>query len=448
MKTRTRWIARVAGISALALSTRTEAATICVSPSGGLCQTAIQAAVNAASPGDIVKVGPGTYYESVLVPGDKHGLQLVGANKLAAIIDPSAYFDRGTTNGPNGVTILARDVQVKNLTIRNGEGAGIHSLGRGTIVEGVILNGADFVGIQLEGWYGRVAVSEVRNTRFGVQSWAFGAIVRGNLIAGVTYGILLHADGNEATGNKIQNGTHGVVATGDGIVIKTNDVRHQSTTGIEVLGSFPTVVGNQVYGGGATAGILATCTSCFGGTVSSNVVTNTLGDAILVSADDVGLVVQGNTIRRTGYGTSLNGFGILARQNKATDVGRDIRGDCFEVFGSTHTLARNAATRCSKAGIYVNGSESFLEANVTLDTFENGITIDGAVENTLAGNRVTGSAAQGIALINGADGTSVVGNVATRNRVDFCHDGTNTVLSGNTFPTSADTGGTDCVIAH
>jgi nitrous oxidase accessory protein NosD len=72
----------------------------------------IQEAVDAADPGDLVRVCPGTYDETVTVPVDKHGLIFEGAK---AGIDARSRSQTGesiiTSNGAGGVVrLLADDV--------------------------------------------------------------------------------------------------------------------------------------------------------------------------------------------------------------------------------------------------------------------------------------------------------------------------------------------------
>jgi parallel beta-helix repeat protein len=277
-------------------------------------------------------------------------------------------------------------------------------------------------------------------------------VVQANVITGSQTGVFLEGDAAQAVGNKVYNGVQGITAFGDGMVVKSNEIRYQRDHAVFVEGSFPTVQSNIVYGSGI--GIQVACIDCFGGSVAGNSVTDATSYGILASADDFGLVLRSNTLLRTGLGLSINGVGITARLNKATDVGLDLFGHCFEAFGEdpttisdANTIAQNTATRCSQAGIYVSGRESRVERNVVSDTFENGITVDLSSLVVVSGNKAVGNAAQGIAVLTASD-TVVTGNTATGNRRDFCNDSGDTTVSGNKFGTSFDTPGVDCTIAH
>ncbi len=428
------------------------AATVCVNPANALCQATIQLGVNAAAPGDIVKIAAGTYFEAVMVPAGKDGLQLVGASKLTTILDPSPYADLGFAGG-DGITVLARRVTIKNLMIRNGHLSGILVTAPEILIQGVNVNGTNLEAILVRGgaWNARIVQNEIHNATTGIDSAGFGTVAQGNLITGTRFGIMLAGDGGQAIANKVYNGYSGISASADGAVVKNNDVRYQLEA-IFVNGTFPTVQGNRVYG--AHSGIEVACTDCFGGSVAGNSVTDATSFGILASADDFGLVLQKNTLLRTGLGLSINGIGITARLNKVTDVGLDIFSHCIEAFigdpASTidwNTIVQNTVTGCSQAGIYVHGSHTLVERNVVSGTFENGITVDESNQVMVSGNKATGNAAQGIAVVNGSDDTEVSGNTATGNRRDFCDDGTGTSVSGNTFGTSFTTPGVDCTIA-
>jgi parallel beta-helix repeat protein len=340
--------------------------------------------------------------------------------------------------------------------IRNGNGAGIDLQGPEALIQGLNINGANAAAIVVGpgAWNARIVQNEIHNVNVGVQSAGFGTVAQANRITGSSDGITFLGDGGKAIGNKIENGVAGISSVADGTVVQANDVRHQSEHAIQVNGSDPTIQGNRVYG--AEIGIQVNCPDCFGGAVVGNSVTDATSYGILASADDFGLVLQRNTLLRTGLGLSLNGIGITARLNKVTEVGLDIFGHCIEAFVSDpastidwNTVAQNTVTGCSQAGIYINGNQTLVDRNVVSGTFENGITIDELSESVVvSGNKATGNAAQGIAVIEGADDTVVSGNTAIGNRRDFCDDGTGTSVTGNTFGTSFDTPGVDCTIGH
>ena len=81
----------------------------------------IQEAVNSASPGDLILVGPGVYKEAVDV--ETPGLTIRGLDRNATILD-------GEFTRDNGVRILGADnVTVQNMTARNYTGNGFYWTG-------------------------------------------------------------------------------------------------------------------------------------------------------------------------------------------------------------------------------------------------------------------------------------------------------------------------------
>lgn len=93
--------------------------------------TSIQAAVTAASPGDSIKVCPGTYTEQVTV--NKDGLKLFSRNPLAAIIKaPPVMAEPKAIVHVDGAT----DVTVRDFTITGPGGGPCDSIRYGVLVGG------------------------------------------------------------------------------------------------------------------------------------------------------------------------------------------------------------------------------------------------------------------------------------------------------------------------
>jgi parallel beta-helix repeat protein len=94
------------------------AATLCVASDGTYpCYTTISAAVAAAAPGDVIRVGPGTYFDSITI---QKPLSLVTEN---AIIDASGQARGLYINGLN--TPGLREVNIAGFTVRNARFEGI-----------------------------------------------------------------------------------------------------------------------------------------------------------------------------------------------------------------------------------------------------------------------------------------------------------------------------------
>ncbi len=103
---------------AFCLTLPAAAATLCVSSSGGpSCYTTISAAVAAASSGDVIKVGPGTYYESITITKP---LSLTTDN---AILDATGKSRGFFVNGLIAPGLA--NVNISGFTVRNAMFEGI-----------------------------------------------------------------------------------------------------------------------------------------------------------------------------------------------------------------------------------------------------------------------------------------------------------------------------------
>lgn len=114
-----------------------QAKVITVDDNGADCRkadfTSIQAAVNAASSGDTIKVCAGTYVEQVTIPAGKNGLTLRSHVPEAAIIKaPPAMADPKAIMRVNG----AQDVTINGFTIAGPGGGPCDSLRYGVRVDG------------------------------------------------------------------------------------------------------------------------------------------------------------------------------------------------------------------------------------------------------------------------------------------------------------------------
>jgi len=103
------------------LSSAAYAATLCVDPSGhGGCKKTISAAVAAASPGDVIRVGEGVYHEDVVI---QKPLSLVGENSRNTIIDATGLLNGVNVDGFDAPNLA--HVIVSGFTVRNANAQGI-----------------------------------------------------------------------------------------------------------------------------------------------------------------------------------------------------------------------------------------------------------------------------------------------------------------------------------
>jgi len=160
----------------------------------------IQAAIDLATPGDVVIVHAGEYHQSVVFGPEDSGITLRGDG---AVLDGDMPADPGTTLTVNGISLST--------------------------------------GVTIEGF-------EIRNYRIGIEGWpATGNLIRGNKLADNEWGISLYvANDNMIIENEITGSAHQgiLVAVGgsSGNLIKENKladndwgIQLQFATGNEVI---------------------------------------------------------------------------------------------------------------------------------------------------------------------------------------------------------------------
>jgi parallel beta-helix repeat protein len=111
----------------LAFTTSSWAATLKVP----LNYSTIQAAVNAASGGDVVEVSNGTYTENVTIPGGKNGLSVVAAAGNSPVLEGAALGSHKV-----GFRIYSDFITIKGFTIQNYNFGGATDVYTNTTVRG------------------------------------------------------------------------------------------------------------------------------------------------------------------------------------------------------------------------------------------------------------------------------------------------------------------------
>lgn len=96
-------------------------ATLCVNPGGTSgCVNSIGAAMLLASPNDTIRVGPGTYKETIVIT---KSLSLMGANRQTVIIDAAGRANGLYIDGLDNANLS--NVTVSGLTVKNANFEGI-----------------------------------------------------------------------------------------------------------------------------------------------------------------------------------------------------------------------------------------------------------------------------------------------------------------------------------
>jgi len=271
----------------------------------------IQMAIDAASPGDVVLVTSGTYYEHVTV---SKPLMLIGEDKATTIIDGNGT---GTV-----VSVTADNVVINGFTTRNSgrngywsfvAGIYIHS-GRNEIIGNILLNNnyGIVLGSYLKTSEGNTITGNiVQNNNYGVYS-IFGKknVISGNAVTdNPRYGIwfvgLWGNDSNTVTGNIVSNSQYGVSL--DGLIplggTTSLDFRHSILQGSPEIPPPPlsnnTVSGNTITGNeyGIVVGF------CSGNNISNNVIANNNNGVNLGESNNNTII--GNTISNNNLGINL-----------------------------------------------------------------------------------------------------------------------------------------------
>ncbi len=170
--------------------------TIFVDDSGGQDHLTIQAAIEAADPGDTIRVFAGVYYENVIID---RAVSLIGNGSADTVIDGGG--------GGDIVSITSDGVNVRNLTLRDG--------------------GKRHTGIHL----GDASYCRIRDC----------------LIGGCRNGVLGEdGDYNTVTGCTVENNTRvGIWLAGDGNLVANNTCRYNGR-GISVAGRECILTGNII----------------------------------------------------------------------------------------------------------------------------------------------------------------------------------------------------------
>jgi hypothetical protein len=453
------------GGAVLAASTA-RAAIVCVAPPAvTACPNhTVQAGVDAAAAGDVVKIAAGVYFESVTIPSGKEKLQLIGAGKLKTIIDHD-----GANAGLPGISIQANDVSISNLTIQNGTDWGILAFGDRTKISGVRVVGVHSTtagAIEVFGSGTQVVNSEVRGcARHGIALLGDKGIVRGNVVAQVTgMAIFIQGPGGEISANSVATvgsvpSFEGAIRTsGQRNVVASNVVENVGPSGsspnsLVVSDNHPTVQGNRLTWAGY---IDVTCVSCNGGKILLNTILGSPSVGLLVQVPspttEQQLVIQGNSVAATAatgiWAATLAGLppggGLRVTRNSVADTGFGTgtsHPDCFLATGSGHVFTANSARGCAGAGFRTVADNIELTGNLATGVGTNGFFIDGYNGGgpahfgaRLVGNKATSATGDGFALYDsngGSDqpvGTTGTGNTGLFNRQDFCNEGAATTI--------------------
>ncbi|MGB3076111.1 MAG: right-handed parallel beta-helix repeat-containing protein [Chitinophagales bacterium] len=306
----------------------------------------IQAAVNAATAGDVIEASEFTYNERVVI---NKSLTLQGVNESNCVLTGTGLV--GTGRGiliNNGVT----DVTIRKLTVQNFAGAngntdaGIYAIGGNSnlLVEHVtIKNNVGGSGFYANGPVDNVTIDSVTST--GHTIGARGIVIWNGLKTNITI-INCHVFGNNCCGIELQDGT------ASGVTMTNNNIHDNGDNGIGLVGlqgpgenlvNMNTLLNNGRFGieiknpngSGETTGAGRIV-------VEDNDVSRTTS---IVDARDIagiaafrrgvlpenvdiptGVVIQNNTVSGFTQPSTSEGFGIVAEGTNHNVSTNDVSG--------------------------------------------------------------------------------------------------------------------------
>jgi len=440
--------------------------TLTVDGAGGANHTTIQAAIDAADPGDTIMVNPGTYNESPAIDKSLTVLSTDGA--ADTIID-------GT------VTIELRDLEAvvfgavdAGFTV-NGSSPGIEAdvtFWSHLTIQGNIVNGCDGDGIDVEGvrnWSSLAVLDNETNDNesdgINVHSIRdFSAVdIRDNVASanmddGIQVTEVRHFSELDIRSNDISgNGSQGIDMSeyaalnySCSAAIAGNEITDNGDDGISwndiFNNSHGVIEGNTITGNGDDGIYFDDVEQGSSLDILDNTVSNNVGRGISIYKYEEGCwgLIRGNTVSNNGrYGIYLSddiddGSHLIVQDNRITDngdhgfriddveygghllivgntfsgnSGDGIRTDDIQ-YGSTFDLLDNTISNNDGRGVYIyeydEGARGLIEGNTIAGNGDDGLYIYQSVGEgsyvTVQGNTITGNDGYGFHVDDVEDG--------------------------------------------
>lgn len=324
--------------------------------------TTIQSAVDAASPGDTIRVCPGTYVEQVTI---SKSLTIRGDN--GAIVMPTAVRVNGT-DIPSGTPVAAV------ILVSNSAAVNVSNLIVDGSNNGIVECSPDLKGILFQNSSGTIESNAVRHIRLspspnGCQS---GEAIEVETASGLTSTVQIQGNSvwdyqkNGITAN--QTGTAATIATNT--VTGIGPTPGAAQNGIQVaFGATGSITGNTV-----ADNIWSKCVS------TRDCTTNATG--ILVIESD-GIVVTNNTTGSNQVGIFVGGNSSSVRTN--TIFNSEVLVG-IALMGNSNAAALNTITHADQAGVFVQGNNNSILATRITDAGIGIFKVSGSTGTVLRAN--------------------------------------------------------------
>lgn len=393
--------------------------------------TTIQAAVNAATAGDKIKVRAGTYAENVVVSKQ---LTIVGADaKLKNYLNPAkASIIDPVSNSTASSAAIAFDLQADGIKIK---GFTIGEFDSNIDTDGTIgiRTSASHAGYTIEdnviekNTVGIYLNSSTSTTTTPARTKVEDNVIRDNNRAGTNTGNGIFSDqglqnakiedndftgANATTGVRIVGGSGETTTVQTGITIEDNDFKNLTGGGIY----FENVVNSLI---------------------DDNDLQNIALNGIQLNGGNERVTISHNDLHQTG---TDNVFGIILsdRGELGANQNNIIRKNHIVNSGSTGLVIRDSSSNTIERN-KISGSAS---SSSQTQTNGNGISLENADNNTLTQNKLRDNARNGIFIDADSSGNTLTKNNSKKNNTgslsafdytDLSTGGTGTASTKNTY---------------
>jgi nitrous oxidase accessory protein NosD len=323
--------------------------------------TSIQDAINAANPGSLIRVCPGTYSEQLSIT---KSLSIEGEN--GAIVLPSIMV--ANTTGSSGAPIAAA------ILVKNAANVGVEGLIVDTTSNGITECSPDLIGILYQNSSGRIEHNAVRNTKLTA---SLNGCQSGD-------GIVVQSLGGEASKVSIDDNS-------------VHDYQKNGITGNE-SGTEVTITDNVVTGLGPTNGAAQNGIQIgFGakGVVIRNTVTDNVWSPCLSLANCAFnatgiLVFESDDVRIERNSVATNQVGVFAGGKNAKVESNNISNSLIlfgiDLAGDNNLASRNHVTNSGQAAVLIEGNNNSVQGNDLTEAPVGILKLSGTVGNTHSGN--------------------------------------------------------------